>query len=79
MKDGRARILIIRSLNKKGLQESTVKRVLSIILHTHKTHGEEAAEQIATELIKIVESSDTEDELLQKLDQRFTERIPMYL
>ena len=69
MKEGRSRILIIRTLEKKDLQESTVKRVLSIITNTHKKHGEEAAEQIATKLMKIVEASKTEAELLQKLDQ----------
>ena len=69
MKEGRSRILIIRSLDKKDLQESTVKRVLSIITNTHKKHGEEAAEQKATELMEIVESSETETELLQKLNQ----------
>ena len=69
MKEGRSRILIIRSLDKKDLQESTVKRVLSIITDTHKKYGEVAAETIATQLIDIVESSETEDELLKKLNQ----------
>ena len=69
MKEGRSRILIIRSLDKKDLQESTVKKVLSTITDTHKKYGEEAAEQIATELIEIVESSETEDGLLKKLNQ----------
>lgn len=68
MKEGRSRILIIRSLDSMDLQESTVKRVLSIITDTHKMHGEEAAEQIATELMEIVESSATEAELWKKID-----------
>lgn len=69
MKEGRSAILIIRSLDNMDLQKSTVERVLSIILDTKKRYGEEAAEQIATELIEIVESSETEDGLLKKLNQ----------
>ena len=69
MKEGRSRILIIRSLDTKDLQQSTVERVLSIIMNTHKKHGEEAAEQKATELMKIVDSIQTEAELLNKLNQ----------
>ena len=69
MKEGRSIILIIRSLNKMELQESTVKRVLSIITDTNKKYGTEAAEQKATELMEIVESSKTEQELLNKLNQ----------
>ena len=69
MKEGRSAILIIRSLSNMELQESTVKRVLSIILDTKKKYGEEAAEQKATELMEIVESSKTEQELLQKINQ----------
>ena len=69
MKEGRSAILIIRSLSNMDLQESTVKRVLSIILDTKKKYGEEAAEQKATELKAIVDSSETEQELLQKLNQ----------
>ena len=69
MKEGRSRILIIRSLSKKDLRESTVKKVLSIITSTHKKHGEEAAEQKATELMEIVDSAKTEQELLEKLKE----------
>ena len=69
MKEGRSRILIIRSLSKKDLQESTVKRVLSIISTTTKKYGEEASEKKATELMELVESSKTEEELLNKLNQ----------
>ena len=69
MKEGRSAILIIRTLSNMDLQESTVKRVLSIILDTKKKYGEEASEQKATELMKIVEASRTEEELLNKLNQ----------
>ena len=69
MKEGRSAILIIRSLSNMDLQESTVERVLSIILDTKKKYGEETAEQKATELMELVESSETEAELLQKLNQ----------
>lgn len=69
MTEARSRIRIIRTLKKKDLQESTVKKVLSIITDTHKRYGEEAAEQKATELIEILESSKTEEELLKKLNQ----------
>ena len=69
MEEGRSAILIIRSLSNMELQESTVKGVLSIILDTKKKYGEEAAEQIAAELMEIVEASKTEAELLQKLKQ----------
>lgn len=70
MEKGRSAILIIRSLNNMDLKESTVKRVLSIITNTHKKCGEEAAEEVASKLIDVVESSETEEELLQKLDLR---------
>lgn len=69
MKEGRSAILIIRSLSNMELQESTIKRVLSIIVDTKKKYGEETAEQKATELMKLVETSKTEKELLSKLDQ----------
>ena len=68
MEEGRSVILIIRSLNNMDLHESTVKRVLSIISNTHQKCGEEAAEETAWKLIDMVESSETEEELLQKLD-----------
>ena len=69
MKEGRSAILIIRSLSNMELQESTVKRVLSIILNTKKKYGEEAAEQKATELMEIVDSAKTEQELLEKIKE----------
>ena len=69
MKEGRSAILIIRSLDNMELQKSTVEKVLSIILDFKEKYGEEIAEQKATELRKIVESSKTEEELLNKLSQ----------
>lgn len=69
MKEGRSAILIIRSLSNMELQESTVKSVLSIILNTKKKYGEEAAEQKATELMEIVDSAKTEQELLEKIKE----------
>ena len=69
MKEGRSAILIMRSLSNMDLHKSTVERVLSIILDTKKKHGEEAAEQKATELMELVDSSKTESELLSKLNQ----------
>lgn len=69
MKKGRSAILIIRSLSNMDLQESTVNKVLSIILNTKKQHGEDAAEEMATKLMEMVDSSETEAELLKKLNQ----------
>ena len=69
MKEGRSAILIMRSLSNMELHRSTVERVLSIILDTKKKYGVEAAEQKATELMELVDSSKTESELLSKLNQ----------
>lgn len=69
MKEGRSRILIIRSLKNLHVQDSTAERVLSIILDAKKKYGEEASEQKATELMEMVDSCETEAELLEKLDQ----------
>ena len=74
IKEGRSAILIIRSLSNMDLQESTVKKVLSIILNTKKTQGDDAAEEMATRLIEIVDSCETEEELLDKLHQLKTEQ-----
>ena len=68
-KEGRSIILILRSLGRLDLPESTEKKVFSIILNTKKTRGDEAAEEIATRLIEIVDSCETEEELLDKLHQ----------
>ena len=69
MKEGRSIILILRSLGRLDLLESTEKKVFSIILNTKKTQGDEAAEEVATRLIEIVDSSETEEELLEKLHE----------
>jgi len=69
MKEGRSAILICRSLSNMDLQESTVKKVLSIILNTKKKFGEEASEQKATELMEIVDSCKTEAELLERIKE----------
>ena len=82
MKKGRSRILIIRSLTnfkkRTDLQEITIKKVLAMMLDAHAMSGEEAAEQLATDLMEMVDSSRTEQELLNKLDQMndFYKKIP---
>ena len=63
-KAGRSAILIIRTLDQKNLKESTVQRVLSIILEANKKFGVQASEQMATLLIPIVEESENDEELL---------------
>lgn len=47
-----------------------IKRVLSLILNAKEMYGMAASEQEATELMAIVDSCKTEEELLSKLDQR---------
>ena len=82
MKEGRARILIIRSLTnfekRTDVQEITIKKVLAMILDAHAMSGEEAAEQMATDLMEAVDSSQTEQELLNKLAQmtEFYKKLP---
>ena len=82
MKEGRSRILIIRSLSnlekRTDVQEITIKKVLALILDAHTMSGEEAAEQMATGLIEMVDSSRTEQELLNKLAQMtdFYRKLP---
>ena len=82
MKEGRARILIIRSLTnfekRTDVQEITIKKVLTMILDAHAMSGEEAAEQMATDLMEMVDSSQTEQELLNKLAQmtEFYKKLP---
>ena len=67
MKEGRAVILIWRSLKKRGLQESTEEKILQHLLHTEK--GEET-EKRAEELIKIIEDErNTEADILTKLKE----------
>ena len=82
MKEGRSRILIIRSLTnfekRTDVQEITIKKVLTMILDAHAMSGEEAAEQMATDLMEAVDSSQTEQELLNKLAQmtEFYKKLP---
>ena len=82
MKEGRARILIIRSLTnfekRTDVQEITIKKVLAMILDAHAMSGEEAAERMATDLMEAVDSSQTEQELLNKLAQmmEFYKKLP---
>ena len=67
-KEGRSAILIIRSLNQKDLKESTVKKVLSIIIETKRKYGFQASEQMASVLIPIVDASEDDEELLSNID-----------
>ena len=82
MKEGRSSVLIIRSLSnfekRTDVQEITIKKVLAMILDAHAMSGEEAAEQMATDLMELVDSSQTEQELLNKLDQMndFYKKLP---
>ena len=82
MKEGRSRILIIRSLanleKRTDVQEITIKKVLAMILDAHVMSGEEAAERMATDLMEMVDSSQTEQELLNKLAQMkdFYKKLP---
>jgi len=66
MKDGRAVILISRSIKNKGLQESTEEKILQHLLHTEKG---EATEKRAEELIGIIESDKSEEEILRIVEQ----------
>ena len=82
MKEGRSSVLIIRSLSnfekRTDVQEITIKKVLTMILDARAMSGEEAAEQMATDLMELVDSSQTEQELLNKLDQMndFYKKLP---
>lgn len=69
MKEGRSIILIFRALRRLEPHENTRKKVVSIIVNTKKTQGDEAAEEIATRLIELVDSCETEEELLEKLHE----------
>ena len=67
MKEGRAVILISRSIKKKGLQESTEEKILQHLLHTERG---ETTERRAEELIKIIEDKrNTEADILTKLQE----------
>ena len=67
MKEGRAVILISRSIKKKGLQESTEERILQHLLNTERG---EATEKRAEELIGIIEDpANTEADILLALQR----------
>jgi len=67
MKDGRAAILILSSIKKKGIQESTERKILQLLLNTEKG---EATEKKAEELIKIIEDpNNSEADILKHLEK----------
>ena len=67
MKEGRAIILILRSIKKKGLQESTDERIAKLLLNTEKG---EPREKLAEKLIKIIEDEkNTEADIIAILKQ----------
>lgn len=67
MKEGRAQILILRSLNKKDLQDSTHEKVLNHLLNIKNF---EEAEKRAEELIKIIDDPrNTEADILSALEK----------
>ena len=66
MKEGRAVILISRSIRNKKLQESTEERILQHLLHTEKG---EATENRAEELMKIIDDpKNSEEDILKALE-----------
>lgn len=71
MKDGRAVILISRSIKNKGLQESTEEKILQHLLNIARSEPKEgqATEKRAEELIEIIESDKSEEEILQIVEQ----------
>ena len=67
MKEGRAVILILRSIKKRGLQESTDERIFQLLLNTEKG---EATEKLAEELIGIIEDEkNTEADIISMLEK----------
>ena len=67
MKEGRAVILISRSIKNKGLQESTEMKILQILLNTERG---EAPEKRAEELIQIIEDErNTEADIIAILEK----------
>ena len=67
MKDGRAVILISNSIKKKGIQESTERKILQLLLNTERG---EATEKKAEELIKIIEDpNNSEADILKHLEK----------
>ena len=67
MKEGRAVVLILRSIKRKGLQESTDERIFQLLLNTEKG---EATEKLAEELIGIIEDEkNTEADIISMLEK----------
>ena len=66
MKEGRSQILILRSLIRKDLQDSTRKKVLQ---HLLSIKDDLKAEKRAEELIKIIDSAASEEEILKALKE----------
>ena len=67
MKEGRAVILISRSIKNKGLRESTEKKIIQHLLNTERG---EATEKRAEELIEIIEDPrNTEADILSLLEK----------
>ena len=69
MKEGRGRILICRTMNEKVSQKSTVEKVLEHLSSISKKQGGEAADKRAEELIKIIDSATSEEEILKALQE----------
>ncbi len=72
MKEGRAIILILRSIKKRGLQESTDERIFQHLLNIARNEapGGQATEKRAEELIRIIEDErNTEADILTKLKE----------
>ena len=67
MKEGRAVILILRSIKKRGLQESTDERIFQLLLNTERG---EATEKLAEELIGIIDDErNTEADIISMLEK----------
>ena len=67
MKEGRAVILISRSIERKGLRESTERKILQLLLNTERG---EATEKLAEELIGIIEDEkNTEADIISMLEK----------
>ena len=63
------RLKLMHELWEKNLSDTTIEAVVRAIENTRVSQGHREAEQKAIELKAIVDSSKTEQELLQKLNQ----------
>lgn len=75
MKDGRGRILIMRSFRKRDLSKSTVEVVVQILSNISKTKGGEAADKKAEELIALMDTDISNQALHQKLEKMMQELL----